>query len=318
MSASRRVRALLAHHALEGVLLITVVVMASLSPQFLTVENLMNVLRSVAEIGIIALGMTLVIVAGEIDLSVGSLVAFSGSLLAVLVAHGMPVPLAIAAALAAGFVSGSVIGILRSAFDVPSFITSLALLTVLRGAALKLTGGFPITPFEQAFNQLGSGRVAGVPVPVILLGAVFLVTYLVKEHSALGRAIHAVGSNAEAARLSGLSVARVRVFVLALTGLLAALAGVLLASRLLSGNATVAVGWELDVIAAVIVGGTSLAGGSGSLRGTLVGVIFIGVLVNGMRLLDVHEDGQLIARGVIVLLAVLGTRWQRRLEGLDR
>lgn len=310
-------RRLLAHHALEVVLVLTCAVLAALSPQFLTAANLANVLRSVAEIGIIAFGMTLAIVAGEIDLSVGSHAAFAGCLVAVLVEAGVPVPLAVLVVVASGGIVGAGMGALRAAFGVPSFIASLALLTVLRGGALKLTGGYPLTPFPDWYGFLGSGRVLGVPFPGLVLVAVFAATWVLKEATPFGRAVHAVGCNAEAARLSGIDVARVRVLVMALVGLLAAASGVMLSARLLSGNPTVAVGWELDVIAAVIVGGTSLSGGEGSVRGTLVGVLFVGVLVNGMRLLDVHEDGQLVARGVIVLLAVLGTRWQRRLEGLD-
>lgn len=307
-------RRLVAHHALEGALALTCVVLALLSDDFLTRANLTNVLRSVSEIGIIAFGMTLVIVAGEIDLSVGSHAAFAGCLTAVLVARGVPVPLAIAAALVAGALLGAAIGLLRAGFAVPSFITSLAFLTVLRGLSLKLTGGYPLTPFPDWYALLGSGRWLGVPLPVLVFLAVALGVHVLKDHTAFGREVHAVGCNAAAARLSGVAVGRVRVIVLGLTGVLAALSGVLMSARLASANATVAVGWELDVIAAVIVGGTSLSGGAGSVRGTFVGVLFIGVLVNGMRLLDVHEDGQLVARGLIVLLAVLCTRWQRRLE----
>ena len=307
-------RRALAHHALEGVLVLTCAVLALLSPDFLSTANLLNVLRSVAEIGIIACGMTLVIVAGEIDLSVGSHVAFAGCLVAVLVQRGSGVPLAVATALACGALIGAAIGALRATFAVPSFITSLAMLTVLRGAALHLTGGFPLTPFPPWYDFFGSGRVAGIPFPVLVFAVVAAAVHVLKDHTAFGRAVHAIGENAEAARLSALPVARIRVMTLALTGVLAALSGVMLSARLLSGNPTVAAGWELDVIAAVIVGGTSLSGGQGSVRGTLVGVVFIGVLVNGMRLLDVHEDLQLIARGGIVLLAVLWTRWQHRVN----
>ena len=314
MTGARRWRVPWWDLALELVLLVTCAVLAVLSPQFLSADNLLNVLRSVAEIGIVAFGMTMVIVAGEIDLSVGSSVAFAGCLTAWLVQGGVSVPLAIVAALAVGAGVGAVIGLLRTRFGVPSFITSLAFLTVLRGAALKLTDGFPLTPFPEGFEYLGSGRVAGVPVPGLLFVLAFVVVLVVMEHTAFGRAVHAVGSNAEAARLSGIAVGRVRVTVLAVTGFLSALSGVMLSSRVLSGNATVAVGWELDVIAAVIVGGTSLSGGQGRAWGTLLGVVFIGVLVNGMRLLDVREDGQLMARGAVVLLAVMLSRWRRRSE----
>lgn len=300
---------------LEILLLGACVVLSSATPDFLSFENLLNVLRSVSETGIIAFGMTMVIIAGEIDLSVGSAVAFAGCLTAWLVTKGVPAPLAIAGALTTGGAIGSFIGIFRARFGVPSFITSLALLTALRGAALKMTGGFSLTPFPPWYNFLGSGHVLGVPFPAILFALTFLAVLFVMEFTVFGRSVYAVGGNAEAARLCGISLARVRILTLAATGVLAAWSGVMLSARILSGNPTVAAGWELDVISAVIIGGTSLGGGAGRVWGTLVGVVFIGVIVDGMRLLDIHEDGQLIARGIIVALAVLLSRVQQDTRG---
>ncbi len=307
----RRLTSLLLDSVLEIILLAVCIYLARRVPEFRSVENLMNVLRSVSEIGVIAFGMTMVIIAGEIDLSVGSVVALAGCLTAWLVASNVWVWAAIGLTLGVGFTCGASIGLMRSKYGVPSFITSLALLTALRGAALKLTHGFPLTPFPEWYNFIGSGRIVGVPFPTIVLVITFLTVYIILNHTPFGRSIYAIGGNAETARLCGIAVGRVRVFALAITGTLAALSGVLLSSRMMSGNATVASGWELDVIAAVIVGGTSLRGGSGSVWGTLVGVVFIGVIVNGMRLLDIREDGQLIGRGVIIVLAVLLTRLRR-------
>ena len=310
MSSTRAVAARLSKGMLEVLLIAACVVLAFLAPGFWSLENLMGVLRSVSEIGIIAFGMTMVIIAGEIDLSVGSAAAFSGCLVAWLVSRGVPVPAAIVLSLGVGALSGASIGLLRTRFAVPSFITSLALLTALRGASLKLTHGFPIAPFPEWYAFLGSGYVVGVPFPAILLALAFFAALFLMDHTVFGRSVYAVGGNAEAARLSGIPVGRVRILALAITGALAAWSGVMLSARIQSGNPTVAVGWELDVIAAVIVGGTSLSGGAGRVWGTLVGVLFIGVIVNGMRLLDVHEDGQLIARGALVLFAVLLSRLQ--------
>jgi ribose/xylose/arabinose/galactoside ABC-type transport system permease subunit len=309
--AARRLHSYLFDGVLEIILLAICVWLAIRVPEFRTVENLLSVLRSVSEIGVIAFGMTLVIIAGEIDLSVGSVVALAGCLVAWLVQSGCPAPAAIAAALAAGSACGCVTGLMRVRYGVPTFITSLAMMSVLRGAAHKLTGGFPIAPFPEWYNFLGSGYWVGVPFPAIVFVATFVMAWVLLNHTAFGRSIYAVGGNAEAARLCGIAVGAVRVLVLAVTGGLAAASGVMLSARMMSGTPTVATGWELDVIAAVIVGGTSLRGGAGSVWGTLVGVIFIGVIVNGMRLLDVHEDGQLIARGVIIVLAVLLTRLRR-------
>lgn len=296
---------------LEIILLAICIVLAVITPGFLTVGNLLNVLRSVSEIGIIAFGMTMVIISGEIDLSVGSAVAFAGCLAAYLAQIGVPVPIAMVAAIVLGFGIGGFIGIIRSKYGVPSFITSLALLTGLRGAALKITGGFSLTPFPEWYNFLGSGHVLCIPFPALVFAATFAVVFFLMNYTTFGRSVYAVGGNAEAARLCGINVSRVRIMVLGITGILAALSGILLSSRMLSGNPTVGYGWELDVIAAVIVGGTSLSGGIGRVWGTLIGVIFIGVIVNGMRLLDVREDGQLIARGVIIVLAVLLSRLQQ-------
>jgi len=296
---------------LEIILLLICVILSLVSPDFLTVGNLMNVLRSVSEIGVIAFGMTMVIISGEIDLSVGSAVAFAGCLTAYLAQLGVPVPLAMVVALAAGFGIGGFIGLVRAKYDVPSFITSLALLTGLRGVALKITGGFSLTPFPEWYNFLGSGYILGIPFSAMVFAFAFAAVYFLMNYTTFGRSVYAVGGNAEAARLCGINVSMVRVMVLGVTGMLAALSGIMLSSRMLSGNPTVGYGWELDVIAAVIVGGTSLTGGVGRVWGTLIGVIFIGVIVNGMRLLDVHEDGQLIARGVIIVLAVLLSRLQQ-------
>jgi ribose/xylose/arabinose/galactoside ABC-type transport system permease subunit len=258
-----RLKQLAARHALEAVLVLMAGVLAVVAPEFLTGPNLLNILRSVAEIGIIACGMTLVIVAGEIDLSVGSHAAFAGCLIAVLVRSGLGAGSAVVLTLLNGALIGASIGALRARLGVPTFITSLAGLTILRGGALKLTGGFPLTPFPAGYAWFGGGRLGGIPVPVLVFAAVAVAVHVLKDHTAFGRSVHAIGANAEAARLSALPVARVRTLVLALTGLLAALSGALLSSRLLSGNPTVAAGWELDD-ASVTVGGTSLPAAAAS------------------------------------------------------
>ncbi len=294
--------------------------LACARPNFFSPDNLMVILRSVSEQGLIAFGMTMVIVAGEIDLSVGSMVALAGCLAAWLVAAGLSPALAIPAAMALGAGAGAFTGLMRNAFSVPSFITTLALLKALRGAALMLCGGFTLTPSFPAWYQfLGAGYVRfvtdrgelAVPFPVILFLAGFGLVHFLLGYTTFGRAVYAVGGNAEAARLSGVNVGRVRILVLALTGMLAALSGVLVSARFVSGNPNVAEGWELEVIAAVIIGGTSLSGGAGTVFGTLLGVIFIGVISNGMILLDVRPYVQHIVLGAIILAAVLVNQVQR-------
>jgi ribose/xylose/arabinose/galactoside ABC-type transport system permease subunit len=303
---------LLRRSIMEGILVLLCVGLALTAPNFLTAENFFNILRSTAMLGIIAFGMTMVIVCGEIDLSVGSLAALSGCLAAFLVEAGSPVFAAIMLTLAAGFVSGAFTGLMRVRYNVPSFITSLALLAGLRGLAFLITGGFPITPFPAWYNFLGGGYLLGVPFPAIVLIAVFAFVHFLMAYTTFGRSIYAVGGNAEAARLSGIRVGRVRILALGCTGLLAALSGVMLSARIMSGTPTVAQGLELDVIAAVVIGGTSLMGGVGTIWGTLVGVIFIGVIINGMTLLNVPVYSQYVVRGALILVAVLINQFSRK------
>jgi ribose/xylose/arabinose/galactoside ABC-type transport system permease subunit len=194
---------------------------------------------------------------------------------------------------------------MRTRYQVPSFITTLALMTGLSGAAELITNGFPLTPFPGWYNFIGGGYLAGIPFPAILFLATFVLLQFLMNYTTFGRSVYAVGGNAEAARLSGINVGRVKMMALGITAFLAALSGVMVSSEIMSGTATTAKGWELDVIAAVIIGGTSLMGGVGRIWGTMVGVIFLGVLMNGMTLLNVSEYWQHVVRGVIILVAVL-------------
>ena len=300
---------------MEAVLLAMCVFLAIRADGFLTTDNLLNVLRNVSMQGVIAFGMTMVIIAGEIDLSVGSMVAFAGCVTAWMtawlvgptlgLAAGLAVPVAIAASLLLGFGVGCLTGVLRVRYRVPTFISTLAWLTVLKGASELVTNGFPLTPFPAWYNFIGGGYVLGVPFPAILFLGVFAVVQFLMSFTSFGRSVYAVGGNAEAARLSGINVAAVKVLVMGVVALLASLSGVMLSSQIMSGSPTTATGWELDVISAVIIGGTSLMGGAGTVWGTLVGIIFLGVLGNGMTLLNINEYWQNVVRGGLILLAVL-------------
>jgi ribose/xylose/arabinose/galactoside ABC-type transport system permease subunit len=303
---------------LEVILVALGAVLAVASPAFLTVDNLLNVLRNVSMQGLIALGMTMVIIAGEIDLSVGSMVAFAGCLTAYIAGGlsamgiGIAIAIAIVTTVATGALLGSFSGLMRTKYQVPTFITTLALMTGLTGAAELITNGFPLTPFPSWYNFLGGGHLFGIPFPAIVFLAAFAVVLVVMNHTGFGRSVYAVGGNAEAARLSGIDVARVKIAVLAITSGLAALSGVMQSSEIMSGTATTAKGWELDVIAAVIIGGTSLMGGVGRVWGTMVGVVFLGVIINGMTLLNISEYWQHVVRGALILTAVLINRFQPR------
>jgi ribose/xylose/arabinose/galactoside ABC-type transport system permease subunit len=294
------------HLGLAAVLVITCAVLAAAAPGFLTAANLLDVARQVSFTGIIAFGMTLVIVAAEIDISVGSAIAFSSALFGVLaVEQGWSLAIAALAVVALGGVIGTGAGLVRALLGVPSFIVTLALFSALSGLALLLTDSTPIPVSDPGFAWWGNGSLAGVPVPAVLLLLLFALFWVVANRTEFGRSVYAVGGNAEAARLSGIPVTRVRVVLFATTGALAAVSGVLQTSLLGAGNPTIGSGVEFAVITAVIVGGATLHGGRGSLVGTLLGVLFIGVLNNGMVLLGVNSYAQYVANGVIVLLAVL-------------
>jgi sugar transport system permease protein len=310
-----KIQSLFTNGILEVILVLLCIVLAVTASGFLTAENLLNVLRNVSMQGVIAFGMTMVIISGEIDLSVGSAVAFSACLTAFLTqkfsGEWASIPLmlaigvAIVVALIVGFMLGVFTGFMRTRYQVPSFITTLALMTGLSGAAELITNGFPLTPFPGWYNFIGGGYLLGIPFPAILFLLTFVLLQFLMNYTAFGRSVYAVGGNAEAARLSGINVSRVKMMVLGITAFLAALSGVMVSSEIMSGTATTAKGWELDVIAAVIIGGTSLMGGVGRIWGTMVGVVFLGVLMNGMTLLNVSEYWQHVVRGVIILVAVL-------------
>lgn len=315
MNTNSRIQSLFANGILEIILALLCIVLALTASGFLTAENLLNVLRNVSMQGVIAFGMTMVIISGEIDLSVGSAVAFSACLTAFLtqklVAEWASLPIALAIAIAivialiVGFFLGVFTGFMRTRYQVPSFITTLALMTGLSGAAELITNGFPLTPFPSWYNFIGGGYLVGIPFPALLFLLTFVVLQFLMNYTAFGRSVYAVGGNAEAARLSGINVSRVKMMVLGITAFLAALSGIMVSSEIMSGTATTAKGWELDVIAAVIIGGTSLMGGVGRIWGTMVGVVFLGILMNGMTLLNVSEYWQHVVRGVIILVAVL-------------
>lgn len=298
-------RELFARFGLVLALVALVIVLSLLSDRFLTQSNLINVLRQISINAIIAAGMTVVIIGRGIDLSVGSLLALNGVVGAALAVGGLPAGIAIAAALGLGLAMGVFNGAFVAYAGIAPFIVTLAGLTIFRGMALAFTDGRPISGLPPAFMTIGYGSFLGLPVPVwIMLGFLFL-THAILRYTALGRAIYAIGGNEEAARLSGIPVRRVLLFTFAYSGLAAALASVVLNGRLNSAQPSAGVMFELDAIAAVVVGGTSLFGGKGGVFGTLVGALIIGVINNGMNLLNVPSFYQQIVKGGVILGALL-------------
>jgi ribose/xylose/arabinose/galactoside ABC-type transport system permease subunit len=291
-----------------------VIVLSLAAPNFLTFANITNVLRQVSMIAIMAVGMTMVILTGEIDLSVGSMVAFSGVVFAWLAVEAeLSYVLAALITLVMGAGIGLLIGCLQTRFNVPSFIITLGLFQALRSAGYVVTNAFPIAPLPDNVAWLGRGVVAGIPVPVVLMIIAYVMGFFLLNKTTWGRAIYAVGSNAVASELSGLDTRKIKMSVFAINSLLAALAGLILASRLNSGTPTVATGWELDVIAAVIIGGTAMSGGSGNILGTLLGAMFVAVLNNGMILMGVSPYVQGVISGLVIVVAVLiGSKNKKR------
>jgi len=285
-------------------LLLLGIVLTVLSDRFLTVNNLLNVARQISINAIISVGMTLVILTGGIDLSVGSIVALTGSITAGLLVGGLGIMPAILLGMIVGVLLGLFNGLLITRAEIPPFIATLGTMTVARGLTLVYTDGRPITGMEEAFRYLGGGYIAGIPVPVVIMISIFAIAYLMLKKTRLGRYIYAIGGNEEAARLSGINTKKILLSVYMLGGLLAGISGIIMASRLNSAQPTAGVSFELDAIAAVVLGGTSLSGGVGTIGGTLIGALIIGVLDNGLNLLNVSSFYQQIAKGLVILLAV--------------
>lgn len=287
-------------------LLAIIVILSIMSPDFLTQNNILNVMRQVSVNALIAFGMTFIILTGGIDLSVGAILALSGAFTAGMMMDGMSSGLAILLGLAAGTVMGAVNGLLITKGKIAPFIATLATMTIFRGLALVYTEGRPITGFNSdLFTMLGAGYFFIIPVPVIWMLITFIILYFILRRTAFGRRVYAIGGNEEASLLSGIKVDRVKVYIYALTGFLAALSGIILTSRLNSAQPNAGMGYELDAIAAVVLGGTSLSGGRGWIFGTLIGAMIIGVLNNGLNLLEVSSFYQQVVKGSVILLAVL-------------
>ena len=311
---TKSLQAFVNRNVLIGVLIALFIFLSFANKNFFTWQNMMTVLRTCSMNGIIALGMTLVIISGEIDLSVGSAVAFSGCFSAWMVQRftrgGMDVMPAIVISSIVVLIAGILIGLftawMRNSFRVPSFITTLGLLTMLSGFAYLLTGGFPIASYPQWFGYLGAGFIGGVfPFQALILVIVFILIFFLLNYTAFGRSVYAVGGNVESARLSGVNVRRVRRISFAITGFLAALSGLMVSSQIMAGTPSVGTNGEMTAISSIIIGGASLSGGVGKVTGTLIGILFLGIVLNGMTIMGISSYWQLVVRGALVIVAVL-------------
>jgi ribose transport system permease protein len=307
MSAATRLnfRDLVQRFGLVISFLLLCLALSLLSDRFLTVNNLVNVLRQSTINGIMAVGMTYVILTAGIDLSVGAVLALSGVVTADLLQRGVAVPVAVLAGLGLGAALGLVNGLISTKGRVPPFVTTLGMMTVARGLALTYTEGRPITGLPAEFRFIGTGSIGPVPMPIVIAGLTFMAGYILLTRTRVGEYIFALGNNPVAARFAGIATQRYTAFVYVVAGLLSALAGMILIARLNSAQPTAGLGYEFDAIAAVVVGGTSFSGGQGGLGGTLLGVLVIAVLNNGLNLLNVSSFYQPVVTGVVIALALL-------------
>ncbi|MEH8031151.1 ribose ABC transporter permease [Gallibacterium anatis] len=290
-------------------LLVLIAIVSSISPNFFTIDNLLNILRQTSVNAIIAVGMTFVILTAGIDLSVGSILALTGAVAASLVNMELSIFVVIPLVLLFGTLLGGISGVIVAKGKVQAFIATLVTMTLLRGVTMVYTDGRPISlgfsDVADQFSFLGTGYLLGIPFPIWLMAIIFIVAWYLLKHTPIGRYIYALGGNEAATSLSGINVDKVKIFVYAVSGLLATVAGLIVTSRLSSAQPTAGVSYELDAIAAVVVGGTSLMGGKGRITGTLIGALIIGFLNNALNLLDISSYYQMIAKSIVILLAVL-------------
>ncbi|MDG0837935.1 MAG: ribose ABC transporter permease [Staphylococcus equorum] len=288
-------------------LILLVIIISALNSAFLEPSNLFNLLRQVSINGLIAFGMTFVILTGGIDLSVGSTLALSSAMVAILMVSGVDSMIALLLGCIFGAVLGAINGLLITLGKMAPFIATLATMTVFRGLTLVITDGNPITNLNgsYAFQLFGRGYFLGIPVPAVTMFVTFIILYILLHKTVFGRQTYAMGGNEKAAFISGIKVNKLKIMIYSLAGLMSAMAGAILTSRLNSAQPTAGMSYELDAIAAVVLGGTSLTGGKGRILGTLIGVLIIGVLNNGLNLLGVSSFYQQVVKGVVIIIAVL-------------
>ncbi|MFV0333247.1 MAG: ABC transporter permease [Tropicimonas sp.] len=293
-------------------LIVVSALMGFASENFFTVSNILNVLRQVSIIGILAVGMTFVILTGGIDLSVGAVMALSGTICAGLIVHmGMPGVVGLLAGILVGIGFGLFNGALVAWGRMPAIIVTLATMGIARGVGLIYSGGYPISGLPSWLSWFGVGRVGIVPVPVIIMFVIYAAAWVLLQRTPFGRHVYSIGGNETAARLSGVKTQWIKLAIYSISGLTSALAAVVLTGRLMSGQPNAGIGFELDAIAAVVLGGTAIAGGRGLILGTLIGAVLLGILNNGLNLMGINPYLQDVIKGFIILLAIyIGREWR--------
>jgi len=303
--AGQQFTLLVERYGIIFVLIPLIILFGFLNPAFLSIANILNVLRQISIFGIMAVGMGMVIITAQIDLSVGAIVALSGVVAAMVAKSGGHLVFSLLAGCAAGLIVGLINGFLTVTFDVHALLITLGSMTAIRGVGFLITGGRPVWGMDPSYKWLGAGFILGIPVPIIIMLIVYAIGWFIMSQTTFGRYIYSTGGNLEAARLSGINTKMVTMWALGICGLLAGLSGVIWSSRLVSGQPIVGQGYELQVIAATVLGGISLMGGQGEILATLGGALIIGILHNGLNLLGVSPYWQMVAIGCVIILAVI-------------
>lgn len=295
---------LLKYKTLFGLLVLCIII-SIVSPRFLTITNLRNVLTQLSVNAVIAAGMSFVILTGGIDLSVGSIVAICGAIAATLTKSTGNVFISVLAALIFGAFIGLINGLIIAKGKIQAFIATLGTMTIFRGVTYVYTNGTPVSGLGQDFMTIGNNKILGIPVPVIIMVIIFIIGFYLLTQVRYGRYVYALGGNEDSARLSGINTQKIKTLVYVISGIMASIGGIIVTSRIGSASPNAGSGFELDAIAAVVLGGTSLAGGEGSIIGTIIGAMIIGVLNNGLNLMNVSPFYQQIVKGLVILFAVM-------------
>lgn len=295
------------------ILLFVIVFFSIMSQSFMTSRNILNICRQVSMIGICSVGMTMVLLTGGIDISVGSIIALSGVVAAKLIAENMwPIFPAMVVGVVIGVICGIISGVMVAKFDVPALIATLAMQSIARGIAFILTQGIPVYGLPEQIRVLGQGYFLNIPIPVYIMVLMFFIGWWLLEQTTFGRHVYAIGGNEEVARLPGINVMMRKLQIYAFSGFFAGLSGIIMLSRVNSGQPNTSEGFEMDVITAAVLGGVSVAGGQGKIVNVIAGVLIMGMLGNGMTLMNLDEYWQWVTRGAVLLFAVAFDNWSRK------
>lgn len=309
-----KVKKFLMKYIMHIVLIIMCIFFAISNDRFLTLTNITIIIKQISIPSLVAIGMTLIIITGNIDLSVGSIVAFVSVCTGLLLKAGVPIFFTIIIALIIAGALGFISGIVTAKLKLHSFLVTLALMQAFRGLAQTLTSGYPVAGLPKGFGTIASAKIGGFPLLIVYMAVFYLAFIYIMKYTSWGRSIYALGGNEESARLSGINTGRIKTQVFIVSSMLCGVSAVLLTSKVRSGDPTAAVGWEMDAIAAAIIGGTDMMGGKGTLGGTIIGLLFVGILSNGMTLLNIQPYPQSVVKGLLIFMAVIINSIQQRSE----